>query len=63
MPMSISAVSSADLDRLGTRTLVVALARPVALEKFDRVLALRDGRIRFDGTPQEWNERKVLKNG
>jgi len=51
------------LDKLGSRTLVVALARPVALEKFDRVLALRDGRIRFDGTPQEWNERKVLKNG
>jgi ABC-type multidrug transport system fused ATPase/permease subunit len=51
------------LDKLGTRTLVVALARPVALERFDRVVALRDGRIRFDGTPQEWNGRKVLKNG
>jgi ABC-type transport system involved in cytochrome bd biosynthesis fused ATPase/permease subunit len=33
-------------DKLGNRTLVVALARPVALERFDRVVALRDGRIR-----------------
>jgi ABC-type multidrug transport system fused ATPase/permease subunit len=51
------------LERLGNRTLVVALARPVALERFDRVVALRDGRIRFDGTPQEWSGRKALKNG
>jgi ABC-type multidrug transport system fused ATPase/permease subunit len=51
------------LDKLGSRTLVVALARPVSLERFDRVVVLRDGRVRFDGTPQEWNGRKVLKNG
>jgi len=51
------------LERLGNRTLVVALARPVSLQRFDRVVALRDGRIRFDGTPQEWAGRKVLKNG
>jgi len=51
------------LEKLGSRTLVVALARPVALERFHRVVALRGGVVRFDGTPQEWNERKVLKNG
>lgn len=51
------------LEKLGRRTLVVALARPVALERFDRVVALRDGRIRFDGTPQEWKGRKAVPNG
>jgi len=49
-------------EKLGARTAVVGLARPVALERFDRIVALRDGRIAFDGTPQEWKERKLLKN-
>lgn len=49
------------LTRLGTRTLVVGLARPLALERFDRVISLRDGRIDFDGDPREWKERKLLK--
>jgi ATP-binding cassette, subfamily B, bacterial len=49
-------------EKLGARTMVVGLTRPLALERFDRVVALRDGRIGFDGTPQEWNERKLLKN-
>ena len=50
------------LEKLGPRMLVVALGRPVSLERFDRVIALHEGRVRFDGTPQEWNERKLLKN-
>jgi hypothetical protein len=24
---------------------------------------MRDGRIKFDGTPQEWMGRKVVRNG
>ncbi|MBI3856932.1 MAG: ATP-binding cassette domain-containing protein, partial [Planctomycetes bacterium] len=51
----------ATLERLDGRTLIAGFARPVALEKFDRVIELRDGRIRFDGSPQEWNERKLLR--
>jgi ATP-binding cassette subfamily B protein len=47
--------------RLGGRTLVVSLARPVSLERFDRVIALRKGRIAFDAGPQEWKGRRLLR--
>lgn len=47
--------------RAGQRTLVVSLARPVSLDRFDRVLVLKEGRIRFDGSPREWKERRLLK--
>ena len=50
------------LAKAGPRTVVISLARPVGLERFDRVIALRDGKIWFDGSPQEWNERKLLKH-
>jgi ATP-binding cassette, subfamily B, bacterial len=49
------------LSRLGSRTLVLSLARPVALDSFDRVIVLREGRIFFDGGPREWKERRLLK--
>ncbi len=36
------------------RTLVVALSQSIDLDRFQRVVSLRRGRIRFDGTPGEW---------
>ncbi len=36
------------------RTLVVALARLVSPEHFDRVIALDDGAVSFDGSPAGW---------
>ncbi|MFQ5464315.1 MAG: ATP-binding cassette domain-containing protein [Thermodesulfobacteriota bacterium] len=38
------------------RTVVIALAEPLLLDRFDRVLFLRGGKVRFDGTPAEWEE-------
>jgi len=49
------------LARLGRRTLVLSLARPALLERFDRVIALRKGRICFDAGPQEWKGRRLLR--
>ncbi len=40
--------------RVAGRTLVVALSQSIDLDRFQRVVALRRGRIRFDGTPLEW---------
>ena len=49
------------LKKSSDRTLVVALSEPIDLNRFDRVLVLRNGEIHFDGTPAEWNERKHVK--
>lgn len=39
----------------GNQTVVIALDRPVALKRFDRVLVLGNkGRITFDGSPADW---------
>lgn len=38
----------------GTRTLIMSFSRPVKIEKFDRVLELRDGRIVVDADPESW---------
>lgn len=45
------------LKRADGRTLVVALSQSIDLHRFDRVVSLRRGRIRFDGTPTQWNQR------
>ncbi len=45
------------LERAGGRTLVIALSQSIDLHRFDRIVSLRRGRIRFDGTPTQWNER------
>ncbi len=49
------------LKRAANRTLVVSVSRSVDLERFDRVIALKDGKILFDGQAHEWKERKLLK--
>lgn len=38
------------------RTVVISFSEPVRLESFDRVLYMRGGKVRFDGTPVEWEE-------
>ncbi len=47
------------LRRASGRTVVIALSRPTGLERFDRILELRRGRVRFEGTPAE---RKAWKS-
>jgi ABC-type multidrug transport system fused ATPase/permease subunit len=42
------------LDRADGRTLVVGLTRPHLHERFDRLLVLKRGKVKFDGTPAEW---------
>ncbi|MCL5281952.1 MAG: ABC transporter ATP-binding protein/permease [Planctomycetes bacterium] len=43
------------------RTVIVGLPRNGPIELFDRVVVLRRGRIRFDGTPTAWKEAKECK--
>jgi ABC-type bacteriocin/lantibiotic exporter with double-glycine peptidase domain len=38
------------------RTVVLSLTEPVRLKSFDRVLDMGGGKVRFDGTPAEWEE-------
>ena len=45
----------------GTGTVIVSQPGLSALEVFDRVLHMRDGRIVFDGTPAEWNS--IMSDG
>ncbi len=40
------------------RTLIVGLPGPILIERFDKVVALRNGKVRFEGNPGEWNESK-----
>ena len=49
------------LDRARAHTLVVALSRAVHLDRFDRVLLIKNGRIQFDGTPAEWASFKTTR--
>jgi ABC-type multidrug transport system fused ATPase/permease subunit len=37
------------------RALVVGLAGPIAMQRFDRVVTLRSGKLRFEGTPGEYS--------
>ncbi|MHC5209556.1 MAG: ATP-binding cassette domain-containing protein [Planctomycetota bacterium] len=39
-------------------TVIVAQDRPVAVERFDRVIELADGRVSFDGTPAGWDDSR-----
>ncbi len=43
--------------RAAGRPVVISMGRAVALDRFQRILALRRGRITFDGTPAEWRQR------
>lgn len=43
------------------RTLVVALSRAVFLDRFDRILLVKNGRLSFDGSPQEWDAYRSNK--
>ena len=36
------------------RALVVGLAGPIVLQRFDSVINIRNGKVRFDGTPEEY---------
>jgi ABC-type transport system involved in cytochrome bd biosynthesis fused ATPase/permease subunit len=49
------------LDRAGERTVLLSLRHAVELERFDRVLVLRRGKLRFDGTPQAWRAWKEAR--
>ena len=40
------------------KIIVVAFAEPAAIDAFDRVLFVRDGRIAFDGSPSDWIENR-----
>ncbi len=44
------------LDRGREKTIVVALRTPVLVERFDRVIVMRRGKVDFDGTSAEWHE-------
>lgn len=44
-------------------TVILTFNRPVAIERFDRVIELRRGRIVFDGQPAEWLEQAKSKVG
>ena len=48
------------LERAGARTVVVALHRPVLVERFDRVVVLRKGTVDFDGAPQAWQAWRAV---
>lgn len=48
------------------RTVLVAFRKPIALERFDRVIYLQKGRVVFDGPPRDWlalSDRKVNTDG
>ncbi|MDH4227085.1 MAG: ABC transporter ATP-binding protein/permease [Deltaproteobacteria bacterium] len=51
------------IKRAGAKTVVAALSRPVALEKFDRVIFMRNCKVDFDGTPDEWKRRQEADAG
>ena len=44
------------LDRADGRTVVVSLRQPVLVERFARVISMSNGKIAFDGSPQQWQE-------
>ncbi len=46
-------------NRADDRTVVMALSQSIDLDRFDRVLVLRRGQLRFDGPPAQWAERKL----
>ena len=46
------------LARAAERTVVIAMSRPAGIDRFDRVLKLRRGRINFDGSPSEWETHR-----
>ena len=46
------------LEQAGDRTLVVSLRRPVCVDRFERIVVLRKGKIDFEGTPAEWRQRR-----
>lgn len=42
----------------GDRTLVVTMSRLIGADLFDRIISLKRGKVRFDGTPSQWKSRK-----
>ena len=42
-------------------TLLMSMSRAIDAERFDRIIVLRKGKIRFDGTYGEWKDWKELK--
>jgi ABC-type multidrug transport system fused ATPase/permease subunit len=46
------------LDHGANRTIVIGLRRPVCVDRFDRVVVLRKGKVDFEGTPAEWQLRR-----
>ena len=51
------------LTRGKDRTIIVALSQSIDLRRFDRVIVLRRGRVRFDGTPALWKAREAAVDG
>lgn len=43
------------------RTLLVAVNDPAHLSLFDRVLELKNGKVKFDGSSAEWHERQRVR--
>ncbi len=44
--------------RAGDRTVLISMARPISLDRFDGVVAMRNGQIVYDGPPSGWKRRK-----
>ncbi len=44
--------------RAGDRTVLISMARPISLDRFDDVVAMRNGQIAYDGPPSGWKQRK-----
>jgi ABC-type multidrug transport system fused ATPase/permease subunit len=50
------------LDRAEGRTIVVSLRQPVLVDRFTRVISMSNGKIAFDGPPEQWEAwRKQLR--
>ncbi len=47
------------MSRAGERALIIALPRAIDLDRFDRVLGMRRGKLTFDGEPVRWRNRKT----
>ena len=42
------------LDRAEGRTIVVSLRQPVLVDRLSRVISMSNGKIAFDGPPEQW---------
>lgn len=49
----------ATLARSGPRVVIISSSRPMRVSRFDRIVELKRGRIRFDGDPKSWRQQQA----